>query len=51
MELWKRAGQGRLAEVVGESGVARDIVARLLRYRGSMDAEYASYAPDAAKRF
>ncbi len=47
MELWKRAGQGRLAEVVGESGVARDIVARLLRYRGSMDAEYTSYAPDA----
>jgi len=47
MELWKRAGQGRLAEVVGETGVARDIVARLLRYRGPMDAEYTSYAPDA----
>lgn len=46
MELWKRAGQGRLAEVVGPSVLARDIAARLVKYRGSMAAEYASYAPD-----
>ena len=46
MELWKRAGQGRLAELLGRSGVQRDIAARLLRYRGDMAAEYASYAPD-----
>jgi penicillin G amidase len=46
MELWKRAGQGRLAEVVGPSVLARDIAARLVRYRGSMEAEYQSYAPD-----
>lgn len=46
MELWKRAGQGRLAEVVGPSALPRDIAARLLRYRGSMEAEYQSYAPD-----
>lgn len=46
MELWKRAGQGRLAEVLGPSALPRDIAARLLRYRGSMDAEYQSYAPD-----
>ena len=47
MELWKRTGQGRLAEVVGSSAVKRDINARLLRYRGPMAAEYANYAPDA----
>jgi len=47
MELWKRAGQGRLAEVLGASAVARDIGARLLRYRGDLAREYASYAPDA----
>ena len=47
MELWKRTGQGRLAEVVGPSAVQRDINARLLRYRGNMGAEYSSYAPDA----
>ena len=47
MELWKRSGEGRLAEILGPSAVQRDINARLLRYRGDMDAEYKSYAPDA----
>src|SRR5579859_711389 len=46
MELWKRSGQGRLAEILGPSAVQRDVNARLLRYRGDMDAEYKSYAPD-----
>ena len=46
MELWKRAGQGRLAEVLGPSAVQRDINARRLRFRGDMAAEYRSYAPD-----
>ncbi len=46
MEMWKRAGQGRLAEVLGPSALQRDINARLLRYRGDMKAEYESYAPD-----
>ncbi len=46
MELWKRVGQGRLAEVLGREFVERDRMARLLRYRGDMDAEYQSYAPD-----
>lgn len=46
MELWKRAGQGRLAEVLGPSALPRDINARLLRYRGDMKAEYQSYSPD-----
>ena len=46
MELWKRAGQGRLAEILGATFVQRDLNARLLRYRGDMDAEYKSYARD-----
>ncbi|MGC2672745.1 MAG: penicillin acylase family protein, partial [Candidatus Acidiferrum sp.] len=46
MELWKRSGQGRLGEILGPSAVQRDINARLLQYRGDMDAEYKSYAPD-----
>jgi penicillin G amidase len=46
MELWKRSGQGRLAEILGPTFVPRDVNARLLRYRGDMDAEYKSYAPD-----
>src|ERR1700677_2832860 len=46
MELWKRSGQGRLAEAMGTSALFRDISARLLRYRGDMAAEYKSYSPD-----
>jgi penicillin G amidase len=46
MELWKRAGQGRLAEILGPSALPRDINARALRYRGDMQAEYESYSPD-----
>src|SRR5262249_61519667 len=37
MELWKRSGQGRLAEIIGESERAHDIRARLLRYRGDIE--------------
>src|SRR5271166_2299157 len=49
MELWKRAGQGRLAEILGPSALARDVNARALRYRGNMQAEYESYSPDTQK--
>jgi penicillin amidase len=47
MEVWRRMGEGRLAEVLGPAAVERDRFARLLRYRGDLNAEYASYAPDA----
>jgi penicillin G amidase len=47
MELWKRVGQGRLAEVFGPAYLERDINARRLAYRGSMADEYTSYAADA----
>ena len=46
MELWKRAGQGRLAEILGPTAIERDAQARRLRYRGDLKAEYASYSPD-----
>ena len=46
MELWKRAGQGRLAEALGPAAIQRDINARRLRYRGDMAQEYRSYAAD-----
>jgi penicillin amidase len=47
MEMWKRSGQGRLAEVLGPQAAGRDLMARRLRYRGNMQAEFSSYAPDA----
>jgi len=43
MEVWKRAGQGRLSEILGPSALPRDVSARELIYRGDMSAEYASY--------
>jgi penicillin G amidase len=46
MELWKRAGQGRLSEILGPSALQRDINARALQYRGDMEAEYSSYSAD-----
>ena len=46
MELWKRAGQGRLAEILGPSAVQRDLSARRLRYRGDMADEFRSYSAD-----
>ncbi len=47
MDLWRRVGEGKLAEVLGPSAVERDKFARLIRYRGDLKAEYESYAPDA----
>jgi penicillin amidase len=47
MELWRRTGEGKLAEVLGPSAIERDKFARLMRYRGDMTAEWNSYAPDA----
>lgn len=47
MEMWRRAAEGRLAEVLGPRFVERDRFARLFRYRGSMAAEWAAYADDA----
>ncbi len=43
MELWRRSTQGRLAETFGDAYVERDRLARLLRYRGSLDDEWRSY--------
>jgi hypothetical protein len=50
MEIWRRAGEGRLAEVLGPQALPRDRVARLLKYRGPVnDAEFTPYHPDARR--
>lgn len=46
MEWWRRFGEGRLSEVLGPAAIAHDRFARLLRYRGDMDAEWQSYHPE-----
>jgi penicillin G amidase len=47
MDLWKRAAEGRLSEVLGANFVERDAMTRRFQYRGDMKTEWASYAPDA----
>src|SRR5437868_2400750 len=46
MEVWKRVGQGTIAEVLGPQALERDVNARLLQYRGDMVKEYAAYGSD-----
>jgi penicillin amidase len=45
MELWKRAGQGRLAEIAGRRAIARDVWARRYRRAGDLAVELAAYGP------
>ena len=49
IDWWRRLGTGEMAEVLGEPAVEADQFARLVRYRGDMDAEWASYSPDTRK--
>ena len=46
IDIWRRVGTGKLAEVLGPQAVPRDRIARLVRYRGDWDAEWQSYSPD-----
>ncbi|MFN8061437.1 MAG: penicillin acylase family protein [Vicinamibacterales bacterium] len=45
LELWRRNGEGRLAEVLGPEYVTRDTFARLLAFRGNWDEEFKKYHP------
>jgi len=47
MEIWRRTGEGKLAEILGPQAIERDRFARLMQYRGDMNREWKSYAPDA----
>lgn len=47
IDLWRRVGLGELAEIYGESSIEGDRFARLMLYRGDMQAEWSSYSDDA----
>ncbi len=47
LDLWRRIGTGKLAEVLGPKYLQRDRIARLVRYRGNWDEEWKSYSSDA----
>jgi penicillin amidase len=52
MEMWRRQREGRMAEILGPTAVARDRTARLLKYRGPMDdREWTSYHPEGKRIF
>ena len=45
IDLWRRIGTGKLAEVLGPSAIDRDRLARSVRFRGDWNAEWQSYGP------
>ena len=52
MEMWRRQAEGRMAEILGPQAVARDRVARMLKFRGPIDdREWTSYHPDGKRIF
>ena len=44
LDLWRRRGLGRVAEVLGPGFVEQDKAARLFLYRGDMDREWRAYS-------
>ncbi len=47
IDLWRRIGTGKLAEVLGPPAIERDRLARAVSFRGDWNAEWAAYGPDA----
>jgi penicillin amidase len=47
MDLWRRAAQGRLSEVLGPNFIERDAMTRRIQYGGDPDADWAHYGPGA----
>ena len=46
IDVWRRAGAGRLSEAFGDRFLERDRMALLVRFRGDWKREWTSYAPD-----
>lgn len=46
IDMWRRIGLGQTAEILGEQALEGDRFARLILYRGDMQAEWKSYSPD-----
>ena len=47
MDLWRRAAQGRLSEVLGPNFIERDAMTRRIQYGGKLDVEWSRYGADA----
>jgi penicillin G amidase len=52
MELWRRTGEGRVAELVGPVGLPHDRLIRRFKFRGPYDeAEWSRYHPEGRRIF
>lgn len=49
IDLWRRKGLGRLAEIFGPELIEKDRAARLFNYTGDMASEWAVYGDDSEK--
>jgi penicillin amidase len=49
LDLWRRQGEGKLAEAFGERFLEKDKAARLFLYRGDLEKEFKSYHPEGKK--
>src|SRR5207249_1052446 len=47
MDLWRRASQGRVAEVLGANFIERDAMTRRVQFHGDRAAEWSAYGPEA----
>lgn len=45
LDLWRRQGEGKMAEQFGPRYVEQDRAARMFLYRGDLETEFASYHP------
>ncbi|VFR28162.1 Penicillin acylase (Penicillin amidase) [plant metagenome] len=45
LDLWRRQGEGKMAEQFGPRFVEQDRAARMFLYRGDLESEFASYHP------
>lgn len=46
IDIWRRQGAGEMAEILGPDAFEADRFARLIKYRGDMEAEWTAYSPD-----
>lgn len=52
IEMWRRAAEGRLSEILGPSALQHDRLARLVKYRGPWnDEEFSTYHPEGRRIF
>ncbi|HET7275369.1 MAG TPA: penicillin acylase family protein [Longimicrobiaceae bacterium] len=45
MDMWRRANEGRLSEILGPGALEHDKLARLVEFRRSWEEEFSSYHP------